>query len=60
MNSKMSIETGELRKCCSLQQEELCQTLDCPRQGPFLEIAWLTHMSNGTRNTMHTLALQKQ
>lgn len=56
----MSIETGELRKCCSLQQEELCQTLDCPRQGPFLEIAWLTHMSNGTRNTMHTLALQKQ
>lgn len=57
MNSKMFLEIGELRKCCSLKQEELCQTLDCPRHGPFLQISWLTHMSNGTRNTMRTLVL---
>lgn len=60
MNSKMTIEIGERRKCCSLQQGELCQTLDCPRQGPFLEIFRLIHMSNGARNTMHTLLFQKE
>lgn len=39
-----------------MQQGELCKTLDCP----FLEIFQLIHMSNGTRNTMHTLVFQKE
>lgn len=43
-----------------MQQGELCQTLDYQRQGPFLEIFQLIHMSNGTRNTMHTLVSQKE